>query len=332
MGESTPGLLIALIAGAIGSAVLLPMKFVRGWAWEAMWLAYAVFAYLSFPWVVAVATIPDLRLAYEEAGWQPAVQTAAAGAFWGAGVVCFGLAIDRLGLSLGYAVIMGLSIVVGSLTPLVVSGGGEGGAGLSILGSDAVILLGLFLSVGAGAMRADSSARGPAAGEFWVGLALAVFSGVTASLISFALALGAPITDRAVAHGASSLWKANAVWALAVSAGSVPSLVFCGWLLQERRGWDAYRAAGARANLGWCFLMGVAFMASTVLYGTATGLMRSDIATAVGWPVYIGSIILGTSFWGWCFGEWKGASRASIGVMLAGVAAQVVGIALLNRV
>src|SRR5438552_814195 len=94
------GLLVALLAGALGGTLFMPMKRIGGWAWENIWLVYTVFGYSLGPWVIAWATIPGLANVYRDAGADAVVSTALLGLGWGLGVVLFGIGVDLVGLSL----------------------------------------------------------------------------------------------------------------------------------------------------------------------------------------------------------------------------------------
>ena len=141
------GLTIILIAGAIGSATLLPMKFVKDWVWENTWLLYASLAYFVSPLVVAWFTIPNLLQVYADAGGSVVAPVSLFGFGWGLSVVMLGLAVAAVGLAVSTGIIMGCSIALGSLIPLVLADRSQlaTAEGLRILIADAVILGGVFL-------------------------------------------------------------------------------------------------------------------------------------------------------------------------------------------
>jgi hypothetical protein len=142
------------------------------------------------------------------------------------------------------------------------------------------------------------------------------------------LAAGAPISSSAEASGAAPHQAANAVWALAVGVGSLPSLLYCAALLTSHRTWGAFAQTKSGGNFALCILMGALFIASTVGYG-AGALKMGPLGPAIGWPVYVSSLLIGNSFWGWLTGEWRGAPSRAVAAMLGGIACQVAGILLL---
>ena len=54
------GLAIVLAAGLFQGSFMFPSKWMKGWAWENYWLIFATIAYLISPWLLALATVPQL--------------------------------------------------------------------------------------------------------------------------------------------------------------------------------------------------------------------------------------------------------------------------------
>ena len=101
--------------------------------------------------------------------------------------------------------------------------------------ADLIVLLGVLLCARAGYLRdrtpANDSRRSVVRGS---GLLLCFVAGLLTPLLNLALTTGAPITDLAIQHGATTHDATNGVWGLAVSAGSLPSIIFCIVLLQKK--------------------------------------------------------------------------------------------------
>jgi len=327
MSSTTLGMSIVLAAGAIGSACLLPLKFVRGWKWENSWLVFALFAYLLFPVSTALATIPALADVYAAAGAGTIARVAIFGLGWGASVVMLGLAVAAAGLAVSNAIILGCSISLGSLIPLVMYDAAKlfSVDGLRIVAANTLLLGGVVLCAAAGYWRDHPVATPePATRPRRRVLLLCFVAGVLTPLLNVALAAGAPITAAAEAAGAAPHQAANAVWALAVGIGSTPSMLYCTGLLSRFGTWSEFKTNSA-GNLGLCVLMGALFIVSTIGYGSGA-LKMGPLGPAIGWPVYVSSLLIGNSFWGWLTGEWRGAPFHAAAAMLTGVALQVAGI------
>jgi hypothetical protein len=100
---------------------------------------------------------------------------------------------------------------------------------------------------------------------------------------------GAGIPKQAEAAGAATFYAANAVWAIAVSAGSLPSILWCLARLSRDRAWPIFARQRGR-NAALCVLMAVIWISGTVLYGAAARMM-GPLGPAVGWPIYMSGMI-----------------------------------------
>jgi len=325
---------VVVAAGAIGSATLLPMKFVRRWPWQNLWLLYAIHAYLLFPLLTAWLTVPQLSQVYGSADWWTLIRVALFGFGWGLSVVMLGLAVAAVGLAVSTGIILGCSVALGSLIPLLLldSAALFTVAGAKIAFADFIVLIGVVLCARAGYLRdrrsADFENRGSVRGG---GLLLCFVAGVLTPLLNLALTAGAPIAALAVEHGAAPHQATNAVWGLAVGTGSLPSILYCLLLLQTKKTWPDFKLPGSARNAILCVLMATFFIVSTIGYGIGAVNM-GPLGPVVGWPVYISSILLGNSFWGWCTSEWRDAPRNSIATMVGGIGLQILGILLLFMV
>ncbi len=113
------GLSVIVLSGILQGSVLFPMKYLRKWPFENIWLLFSTFAYLVLPQVFALATIPHLVSAFEHTSTATMERTVLFGLGWGLAVVTFGLGCERVGLAIGYAIILGLGASIGSLVPLI---------------------------------------------------------------------------------------------------------------------------------------------------------------------------------------------------------------------
>ena len=333
---SVPGLAAAAVAAALGGSALAPMKYQRGWGFEQTWLIYAAAAYLTFPWLAALTTVPNLPGVYASAGFNPVALTALFGFGWGMAVVLNGYAVTLVGLAVTTGVLMGSSIAVGSLAAvaLVRPEVLRTGEGLQLVLINLGLMAGVALCSWAGSLRehalgADAAEHPP--GTARKGILLCLLAGILSTLFNLALANGQSISEEAVRHGASNVAAANAVWAIAISAGSLPSLIWCVWRLQATAGWAELGRTKPAANTARCLLMAALWISGTVLYGAATRMM-GDLGPALGWPVYMSGMIVAATAWGWVTGEWRGARQAPVRLMLAGVAVQIVFMALMGQV
>jgi L-rhamnose-H+ transport protein len=327
--EGWAGLIAALIAGAINGSVLAPMKIVKHWAWENMWLAFAICAYVLSPWIVAGYSIPHLAVVYERTGWLVTAITCLLGMGWGVAVVLFGIAVDMVGLSISSAILYGCSVAIGSIGALGLIDRSKllTPGGIKILAWDLVLVLGVLLCAQAG--RSKDPAATLHGARTRKGVAVSLLAGLLSTLFNIVLAYGDPIRKNAVSLGADPNAATNAIWSLAVTSGAVPSILWCIRLLNRNKTWSLYRSQASAANLLTCAGMGAAWIAATVLYGFATTRLGT-FGAVLGWPVYMSATILAGITWGLLLREWKGAPRYAVRLLWTGVGIQIFAIVLLS--
>ena len=116
------GILIFMLGGLAGAVFYLPFKKVKNWAWESYWLVYAVFGLVLVPWILALATSPNVFSVLKSAPGNELVYCLVCGAIWGFGGLTWGLMIRYLGVGLGLAMGAGLTSAAGTLIPPMLKG------------------------------------------------------------------------------------------------------------------------------------------------------------------------------------------------------------------
>jgi L-rhamnose-H+ transport protein len=324
-----------LLGGVFQGSFALPMKRMLRWRWENTWLIYSAAGMVALPWLLVAATVPHppdiLRLT-------PRAILAAVMLFgfgWGVGSTLFGLGIDRVGIGLGFAVILGITASLGSLLPLIVLSPQRvfTSQGYRLMTGLVVVLGGIVLCSIAGAERERKTAQvKPAArSDFWPGLALCVASGVCSPMLNFSFVFGNHLRDLTLKLGARPQMASNLVWALALSAGFLANGGYCVYLLRKNRTWGLFGRERAPA-VYWPggLLMGFLWFAGIVVYGVgAAGL--GALGGIVGWPLFMAMIIITANLWGVLSGEWKGSPPTTYVYSWSGITLLLLAIAIISR-
>jgi len=328
-----PGLLAVAGGAAMQGSFAVPQKFIRGWAWEKMWLLYSVTGMILFPWLLVTALIPQALGAYSVTGIEVLGRTALFGAGWGIGSVLFGLGIARVGVALAFAIIISLTAAVGSLVPLavlhpdqVISTRG----GLLMLGLAAVITGVAFCSK-AGALKEAASRKGdaaPSGGSFSRGLAICIASGITSPMMNFSFAFGTPISAEAVRLGASAANASFAIFAIAVSSGFLVNAGYCLYLLKRNGTWGKGRREDRPRNGLYAAAMGALWLLGFFFYGFGATWMGS-YGSILGWPIFMTVMVLVANFWGIATGEWKSAGPRALRFLGVGIAIMIVALVII---
>jgi len=334
MSDLSVGVVLSLIAGILNGSFASPTKYVKQWKWENIWPVWAAVGMILAPMVVLFATIPNPLGFYRDAALRDLLLLFGFGVGFGLAQICFGLGLAAVGLALGFALMIGLTTVVGSMVPLIIQQPETAltPKGLMIIAGVAVILVGIiFCAVAGGKKERESRTAAGNQGEstaggrsFKMGLVICFFGGALGPFINFGLAFGTPLLKRAAELGVSPANRPNVLWPPLMMAAFVPYLAYCIYLWRKNRTLHLFTLPGTGIN--WLFgaIMGSLWLGSTVIYGAATSRM-AGMGPILGWPLFMSIIIITSNVWGFMTGEWKGVSRKPLTLMLVGISFLILG-------
>lgn len=331
------GLLFHWLGGLASASFYVPYKKINRWSWEIFWIVGGLFSWAIAPWIVAGLRTHDLFGVLGATPTDTLFWCWFWGLLWGFGGLTFGLTMRYLGLSLGMAVVLGLTTVIGTLGPPIFDGSllhlaqtASGGATLSGI---LVTLVGIVLVAKAGKSKEAEGAGGQGGGvaEFDLrkGLAVAVFSGVMSSCFAFGLAAGQPIRDLTLAAGTDVLWQGLPVLCVVLVGGLTTNAIWCGWLIFRNGSLGELvgrvRDGGERPPLLRNYLL--AALGGTLWYLQfffyTMGESQMGAYGFSSWTLHMASIILFSTLWGFALKEWAGTSRRTRTFVWAGIGALV---------
>ncbi len=328
------GIAGVLAGGVLNGSFVAPIKKLCGWRWEHGWLVYSVVGLVAIPWLMAAATMPPPGEWLDESTSGALGRVLLFGFGWGVGSVLFGLGVDRMGLAVGYGLILGLIAPIGTFLPLLVLYPDRlfTRQGIHLLVGVAVVLIGIVLLALAGRLREGACPQLAAraalpAKSFMAGLLVCILSGIFSPMLNFAFVFGAPLRDAAVAAGASVGRAADGLWALALTAGFVPNAGYALYLLARNRSgslWSQHTAS----NLFWSSLMGLLCYGSFLTYGSGASYL-GRLGGIVGWPLFMSMSLITSNSLGALTGEWRGAPAKALRFSVAGIAALIVAIVII---
>jgi L-rhamnose-H+ transport protein len=318
------------------------MKFIRHFQWENTWLWGSFFVMIVIPWVVATLVLPNVLSDIFAAGYRSVLLAALFGFGWGFGTVTFGLGISRIGLSLGYAIIMGVNTAVGSLLPLLALSPGDllTPGGRMILVGIAGCILGVGVCGYAGILKGNHSreisgppdqenVERPPKDSILKGMIICVVSGVLSSFLNLGFSFGQSITAKAREGGAIPSLAGLATW-IVIFCGSFPAvLIYCGRLQIKKKTWRNNFGLGAAHDFLLTFVLGLLWFGAIILYGIGASRL-GHLGTSVGWAVNLSASLVVANILGFATGEWKEAAKASKRWILGGLALLILSMAVLG--
>src|SRR6266545_6738419 len=119
MDSLATGLGLTLFSALCNAAFAVPLRLRRRFEWENSWVLAFLFAMILLPLTAAELLLPNWRAAIAAVATPTIVIVCGFGFLWGIGSVTFAIGINMVGLSLGYALIMGTIMAVGAVIPMM---------------------------------------------------------------------------------------------------------------------------------------------------------------------------------------------------------------------
>ena len=336
MTDDFAGYGLILVASFAVGVVALPLRFRRRYAVANTWLLAFMLGYLAPSHLLVQVLVPDWPSAVAGAGGASLATAALFGVGWGTASVMFAYAVARVGLSLGFAVTMGINTAVGSLVPLLKRWEAvPAGAAVVVLAGIGLCVLGVAVCGRAGVQR-QRSARSPANGNtsqccdegLFVGLVLCALSGVLSACANLGFEAAEPIAQQLAGRGVHPTLASICRWLPLYWGGSAAVLVCCVVQLTRGRNWGRYRGPGAKRDLVLGLLMAGLLSLTHIPYGMGAYYLGA-LGTCVGWAVYVTSAMVIANLVGVLAGEWRGAGRSAVVLLASGAVVLLLAMALL---
>ncbi len=343
------GVLFHWIGGLASASFYVPYRRVRRWSWEIFWIVGGFFSWIIAPWAFALLRTEHLFEVLASTPRSTLLWCWFWGVLWGFGGLTFGLTMRYLGMSLGMATVLGLTMVIGTLAPPIFHGTistlAATRSGWVTFGGIVIALLGVVVVGKAGRVKerelTPEQTRATIA-EFDLkrGVLVAIFSGVMSSCFAFGLDTGAPIRTLTLAAGTSPLSQGLPVLCVVLAGGFTTNFLWCLYLIVKNR--TARELIGGEGP-------------SPDADGTPPPLLRNYLLSALGgtvwyfqfffytmgesqmgrfafssWTLHMASIIIFSTIWGFVLKEWAGSRFSTkrtvwMGVLLLIIATIVIG-------
>lgn len=224
-----------------------------------------------------------------------------------------------LGLSLGYALSLGLMLAIGTLIPPIIDGQlkvmiGSSGGNLLIAGI-VVATLGIAFSAWAGILKDKTLSldkKQESISEFNLvkGISAALLVGVTGSAMALGFEQGLPISGVAEQMGINPLFSMMPVYFIFLLGTFLTTLVWCVFLGMKNKSIKNYvNAKSCRIfvlNYGFGLLAGLLWFSQFIFYGM--GKSKMGPFTFTSWGILMALTIAFATVWGLIRKEWKGSS------------------------
>jgi L-rhamnose-H+ transport protein len=321
------GLLLIAIGAFSAGSFAIPFGKIKEWKWETYWLVYSFGAYLIFPMAACLIFAPGYINIYKEVPSAVLLKVFLLGAVYGIGNLSFGLSLRYLGISLGYAMSLGLMLAIGTLIPPMIDGRLsvmiESSGGKLLIAGVLIACAGIALSGWAGFLKDKSVSdtdKQKSITEFHYlkGVLAALLVGITGSAMSLGFEQGLPVAAFAEKSGVDPLFITMPVMLLLLSGTLATTIVYCIYLGVKNNSLKDYIKVIVPKTLSTNYLLallaGLLWFSQFILFGM--GKSKMGPYTFTSWGILMGLTIVFATLWGLYRREWKGAPLKIIVLML----------------
>jgi L-rhamnose-H+ transport protein len=327
------------VGAASAASFYAPIEKVKKWSWETTWAVAGFFSWILLPISVSLLLLPSFPAFYGSISPGVLLKVALFGAMWGVGNVSYGLTMRHLGMSLGIGVAIGVTLVVGTLTPPLLHGQAallfETRGGLLTMAGVLVALIGVATVSYAGHQKEIQLRGEPREFNLKLGILLAVMCGVFSSGMSFAIDAAKPLEAAALHLGVNHLYAALPSYVIIMGGGALVNLSYCfirlGALKRISLRDDLAQPRGTLLKNGALAATGgIMWYLQFFFYAWGAANIPQHLSY-VNWMLHMSIYVLCGGLVGLALGEWTGVGGRPVRLLLVGMviiilAANLVGL------
>ena len=321
------GLVIIALGAFCQSSSYVPINKIKSWSWESYWVVQGVFAWLLFPLCGTLLSLSgtggsfsDL-LALMQANPKSTWLTILFGVLWGIGGLTFGLSMRYLGVALGQSIALGTCSALGAILGPVFTGHAADLTTSVIIGV-VVTLVGIAIIGVAGAMKSaalpeEEKKKAVKDFNFGKGLFVAVLAGFMSACFNIGLSFG----QNLFLEGTKPVFQTLPATMLVTFGGFLTNACYCFCQNGKNKTWGDYSQKALWGNnLVFCCLAGLLWYSQ--FFGLSLGkgfLTDYPVLITFSWCILMSLNVVFSNVWGIILKEWKGVSRKTVAVLVAGI-------------
>ncbi|SIT02395.1 L-rhamnose-proton symport protein (RhaT) [Zobellia uliginosa] len=323
-----------LLAAIMLGFYAFPSKYVKGYGVENLWGSFWLFAMIIVPVLASFILVNGLGETFAQVPSSVFVGIFFLSMLWGIGNLLWGISISKIGMALGFSLLIGVATLVGSMLPFFMGN-------LDQLNTTAgrVIVLGIFIIMGgivlngkAGLLReanADTASDTSSSKHMKTGIIMCIVGGICAAGFN----LSYHVADTIGQIGRISQeqfgnepWIARLAVMLPSFIGSgVVTVLYFAYKLNQSKSWHKFASPSSRKNILLIVVMALVYVASLLIYGLGAYSLGA-LGTSVGFAVFQTGCIMIANILGLFSGEWTNAGKRSKYFLYSGLLVMTLGI------
>jgi len=192
--EALLGVLVVAAGGLLMGSGAWPFKLMKKYQFEHWWFVGMFVGLVAMPWAITLLGCPHALQSLSHVPWRAILLGNLFSIGWGIANVLCGICYVRIGVALTGAILAGLGVSVGAITPMIFKGSGRfkdaadvtSPAGLTVCLAVALMLVGVVCASLAGFGRDRELKKvSTTSGGFRSGLVMTVIAGILSSFMAF---------------------------------------------------------------------------------------------------------------------------------------------------
>ena len=293
---------------------------------EHMWSLSFLGGYVILPGAILFLALPGWFLLLPAlSGVWPLVILFGIG--WGIASLFFIHGIDTMGISIGFAIIFGVTIAVGSLIPLGTRWQSVPSAARAVIIAGILVCVAgvFFSSVAAGKRNVGHTKASGGSRGLTSGVLVCVISGALSACANLSFDFAEPLMKESARFGMHPFWASIVRWVPAYISGFTVVLLYSIVKISKNRTWRRFLEKGASKDMRLAGIVAALLMLGQIPYG-AGAYYLGNLGTSVGWAGYISLSVVVANVLGFFRGEWKNRTFIGTTFSVIGIAAFVAGV------
>jgi len=308
------GSLLCILGGLGIGSFLLPLKYSKTWKWENSWLVGAFFMYLVLPLVTISFVVPQFREIYALTPARDLWMIYLFGIIQGTGSLIFTYGTSLMGISLGYALMIGCIAFFSLLIPLFVAHADRLAKldGLTLLLGCMILLIGVAISGRAGLEREKFSTNtaqtmGTAKISPVLMIVVILWAGIANAMFYFTFEFQQSMKALAIEqfHVPSHSWGFLNTLPFFLGMFTINVLLTGAKIIKDGSIGNYWSSPNLTREYSLALGIGVIWYLSQGIGYTAAQAMLGPLGVPVGGGLFMGTIIISSNLLGLYTGEWK---------------------------
>lgn len=328
------GFFWVLLAAIMLGFYAFPSKYIKRYEVANLWGSFWLFAMFIVPVLASFILVNGLGDTYAQVPSSVFVSVFFLSLLWGIGNLLWGISISKIGMALGFSLLIGVATLVGSMIPFFMGNIEQlqTPGGMVIVLGILIIMGGIILNGKAGLLRESNesiTSDSSSSKNMKTGIIMCIVGGICAAGFN----LSYHVADNIGHIGAISQEQfGNAPW-IARLAVMLPSFIGSGvvtvlyfvYQLSKSKSWNKFASIASTKNIVLIAIMAIIYVASLIIYGLGAYNL-GPLGTSVGFAVFQTGCIMVANLLGVFSGEWTNAGGKSKRFLYSGLLAMTGGI------